>query len=106
DILTRAVFSMLLKTYSQHEASEKNPYFGLATAAFQLLTTHADTRIWSALPKDFQVAKVKIPKEGKLLLKAGAQDMDVELGNGAGHAIVYVRLPSAISKPSVAVIKF
>ncbi|MBW6489457.1 hypothetical protein, partial [Sulfurimonas sp.] len=41
DILTRAVFSMLLKTYSQHEASEKNPYFGLATAAFQLLTTHA-----------------------------------------------------------------
>jgi hypothetical protein len=106
DILTRAVFSMLLKTYSQHEASEKNPYFGLATAALQLITTHADTRIWSALPKDFQVAKVKMPKNGKLLLRAGAKNMDVELGSGARHAIVYVRLPSAASKPSVAVIKF
>jgi len=106
DILMRAVFSMLLKTYSQHEASEKNPYFGLATAAFQLLTTHADTRVWSALPKDFQVAKVKMPKDGRLLLRAGVQNMDVELDSNARHAIVYVRLPSAMSKPSVSVINF
>lgn len=106
DILTRAVFSMLLKTYSQYEASEKNPYFGLATAAFQLLTTHADTRIWSTLPKDFQVAKVKMPEDGKLHLRAGAKNMDVELGSGARYAIVYVRLPTAMSKPSVSVINF
>jgi hypothetical protein len=47
-----------------------------------------------------------MPKNGKLLLRAGEQNMDVELGSNTKHAIVYVRLPSAISKPSVAVIKF
>lgn len=106
DILTRAVFSTILKTYSQYEAQNKNPYFGLASAAFQLLTTHADTRLWSTLPKDFQVAKVKMPEYGKLVLKTETQNINVDLDLNAKHSIVYVRIPTAMSKPSVSVMNF
>ncbi len=106
DILTRAIFSAALKTYAQYEAKRDNPYIGLATAAFQLLTTHADIRSWNTLPKDFQVTRVKIPQSNNLLLKTGVHSIDVELSKSAKHAIVYVKIPTATSKPSVTVIEF
>ncbi|MBE0514141.1 hypothetical protein [Sulfurimonas sp.] len=106
DILTRAIFSAALKTYAQYEATRDNPYMGLAAAAFQLLTTHADTRSWNTLPKDFQVTRVKIPANNKLLLKTGVHNIEVELSKSAKHAIVYVKIPAATSKPSVTVMEF
>jgi len=106
DILTRALLSAALKTYAQYEAKRDNPYIGLAAAAFQLLTNHADIRSWNTLPKDFQVTRVKIPKNNKLLLRTGAHNMDVELSNSSKHAIVYVRMATATSRPSVSVIEF
>lgn len=106
DILMRAIFSAILKTYTQNEASDKNVYLGLATATFQFLTTHADTRIWNTLPKDFQVTRVKIPADDKLLLRSGAHSIDINIDKNAKHSIVYVRIPTAVSKPSVNVINF
>ncbi len=106
DILTRAIFSAILKTYAQYRAGEENPYLGLATAVFQLLTNRADIRSWNTLAKDFQVARVKIPQSNKLLLKTGVYNIDVDIDKDAKHAIVYVRIPKATSKPSVNVINF
>jgi len=106
DILTRAIFSAALKTYAQYEAKRENPYMGLAAAAFQLLTNHADIRSWNTLPKDFQVTRVKIPKSNKLLLRTGAHNMEVELLESSKHAIVYVKIATATSKPSVTVMEF
>ena len=106
DILMRAVFSTMLKTYAQYEAQNQNGYLGLATGLLQAFTTQADTRNWTSMPKDFQVARVKMPANKKLILKAGAQNLDVKLGENAKHSIVHVRIPTAMSKPSVSVINF
>ena len=106
DILTRALFSAALKTYAQYEAKKDNPYMGLAAAAFQLLTNHADIRSWNTLPKDFQVTRVKIPQSKTLLLRTGAHNMEVELTESSKHAIVYVKIAAATSKPSVTVMEF
>ncbi|MCW8895240.1 hypothetical protein [Sulfurimonas sp.] len=106
DILTRAIFSAMLKTYTQYEAKKENGYLGLATTVFHLLTTRADVRLWKSLPKDFQVARVLMPSDAKLLLKAGEHNIDIELDKNAKHSIVYVRIPTAISKPSFSIINF
>ncbi len=106
DVVTRAVFSTILKTYIQYESKKTNEHFGLIMSAFHLITTHADTRTWSTLPKNFHVARVEIPQDYKLKLKAGAQNISVDIDKDAKHAIVYVRIPTAISQPSVSVINF
>jgi hypothetical protein len=106
DILTRAIFSAMLKTYAQYQAGDENPYLGLATAVFQLLTNRADIRSWNTLPKDFQVVKVKIPESNKLLLRTGVHNIDINIDKDVKHSIVYVRIPKAMSKPSVNVINF
>ncbi len=68
-IITRAVVSAALKTAMQAALSKKQGTVGmLAGAAYQLATTQADTRIWSALPKDFQAVRVPRPESGKLTI--------------------------------------
>lgn len=106
DVVVRAIFSAVLKTAAQYAVNDRSAYAGLAMAAMQFLTTHADTRTWNSLPKEFQVAKVKIPADNKLLLKAGTHNMNVDIIPSAKNAIVYVRLPAPLSKPSVNVINF
>lgn len=106
DILTRAIFSAMLKTYAQYEAKKESGYLELATAVFQLLTTRADVRLWRSMPKDFQIARVLMPSDRKLLLKAGEHDIEIDLNLDTKHSIVYVRIPTAISKPSFSIINF
>jgi len=106
DIVIRAVFSAILKTYVQYEAKNQNSYLGIATAIFQAGTTRTDTRVWNTIPKDFQIAKVPMPKDRKLVLQAGDANIDVEVGENAKNSIIYVKLPTALSKPSVSVINF
>jgi len=106
DIVIRAVFSAVLKTYAQYEAKNQNGYLGLATAIFQSATTRADTRVWNTIPKDFQIAKIEMPKDRKLVLQAGNQNIDVEVAKDAKNSIIHVKLPTVLSKPSVSVINF
>lgn len=107
DILTRAVLSTFIKTFAQYEAKRYGgAWAGLAAAAFQFLSTQADKRIWSSMPKDFEVARVKMPVDHKLVLQAGSHHMDVQLGSKAKHSIVYVRIPTSASTPSVSVANF
>ncbi|MDA7817972.1 hypothetical protein N9A28_07265 [Sulfurimonas sp.] len=107
DVLTRAVLSAIIKAYAQHELSKHAGIMGkIGGGITTFLTTQADTRNWMNMPKDFQVARVKMPKSKKLTLKAGTQNLDVEIGKKAKHAIVHVRIPTAVSKPSVSVINF
>ena len=106
-IVARAVMSTILKTTAQY-AMNKNfgGWAGIGAAILQMATTQADTRIWSTVGKEFQVTRVKMPHSRKLVLKAGVQSIDVTLGKNAKHSIVYVRIPTANSMPSVSVINF
>ncbi|MEA1915937.1 MAG: hypothetical protein U9N42_00245, partial [Campylobacterota bacterium] len=104
-IVARAVFGALIKTYLQYEAGRQLGQYGaLAAGLVQFALTQADTRGWNNLPKEYQVARVAMPKSKKLQLHVGAQSIDVELGK-AKNAIVFVRMPTATSKVSYNVIK-
>ncbi|OQX57189.1 MAG: hypothetical protein B5M52_07910 [Helicobacteraceae bacterium 4484_230] len=106
DIVTRAVFSALIKTAMQYELGKQNSYAGFAAALFQMASTQADTRTWRSIPKEFQVARVKMPANHKLLLRSGMHNIEAEINRNAKHAIIYVRIPTANSRPSYTVINF
>ncbi len=106
DIVTRAMFSAVLKAYEQYLASKTSSYLSMAVGAFSALTTHADTRTWTTLPKDFQVARVKMPKNRTVQLQLGQKIKTVHVAKNAKNAIIYVRVPTAMSIPSISVINF
>jgi len=105
DIITRAVFGAIIKTLVQYEVrKEAGEWAGLATGFLQNALTKADTRTWSNLPKEFQIAKVKMPKDAKLKLKVASQTLNIDFKN-AKNAIIFVKMPTANSKVSYSVIK-
>ena len=53
-------------------------------------TTHADTRAWSSLPKEFQYARLSTPVDRKLSLAAGNHTQTITLVPGAVN-VVYVK---------------
>jgi hypothetical protein len=94
-IVTRAVVSTLIKTYGQYLAQkEYGNLGGFAAALYQAATTSADIRMWTALPKEFQLAKVKTPKEGILYIETPAGDtISVEVPKSS-NSLVYVKIPT------------
>ena len=106
DIVTRAILSALVKTTIQYQAKQINQWAGLAAAIYQSASTHADTRIWSSLPQRFEVAKVEIPQDNTLTLKAGRHTLKATLDDDAKYAIIHVRIATAYSKPSLNIANF
>ena len=105
DVVTRAVFSSLIKTYMQYELQRNmGAMAGLAAGVFQGLSTQADTRTWGNLPKEYQISRIKMPKDKSIQIKVGSESIDLDLGNSK-NAIVFVRKPSAVSKASYSIIK-
>jgi hypothetical protein len=70
------------------------------------MTTHADTRTWTTLPKDFQVARVNMPTNRIINIKYGNNEQNIKIDKTAKNAIVYVRIPTAIAKPSILVMNY
>lgn len=70
---------------------------GSALSAASAVTTHADTRIWSTLPHDYQAAIVPRPASGNLLLKTptGSTIADVALPKTGGSAFAYIKIPTS-----------
>jgi len=109
-ILTRAIISATAKAVAQYALSEQNSSgAGLASmlvAVYSYATTAADVRIWTALPKDFQVARFARPADGKLwITPAGAVGFETDI-SGCSSAIVYVRIATQHARPVVDVIRF
>ncbi|MCG8617750.1 MAG: hypothetical protein MI802_16160 [Desulfobacterales bacterium] len=97
-VVTRAVVSALLKTYGQYMAEKKlGSVGGLLAAAYQGATTSADIRMWTGLPKEFQLAKIKTPKQGDLVLTPpGGEKIKVKLPPEK-NVLIYVKISSANS---------
>ena len=93
-VLARAVVSALIKTYGQYLAqSEYGTLGGLAGAIFQAATTSADIRIWTALPKEFQIAKIETPKDGIFFLETPSGNKTrVEVPKNE-NSLLYVKIP-------------
>ena len=105
-ILSRAIASTLIKTYAQHLAQqEMGDWGGIAVGLYQAATNSADTRMWTALPKNFQVARVPAPKDGQLTLSfPNGSSQAVQLKSGQS-ALVYVKAVTSTVPPLTKVIE-
>lgn len=107
-ILIRAIASATVKAAAQ-AAARDNDNYGIMTAAiaiYSVATTAADVRIWSALPKDFQVARCAIPENRLLQVFAGGYTaFDVHIPP-CKNAIVYIKIINAGASPVCEVLAF
>jgi len=103
-IVGRALLSAMTKTAIQYEANNQNEWAGLAAAIYQIVSTSADTRIWSALPKEVQVVRMQRPVDGKLILKQPNNTIIREITlPESQQTLVYVRIPTNTAKASIRV---
>jgi hypothetical protein len=107
-ILTRAIASAVVKAAAQ--ASLQNQRNGawaaLIMAAYTAATTAADVRIWSALPKDFQVARCTIPQDRKLQISPdGGMPFELNIPS-CKNAIVYIKIIRTGASPVYEVLTF
>jgi len=79
----------------------------LIAAIYQIASTHADTRIWSTLPKEFQLARFQRPESGEIHLRTPS---DLLLRNitlpDTQNVLIYVKIATPYALASVRVIPF
>ena len=102
-ILTRAIISTTAKAVAQYALGKKgNSSSGLASflaAAYSYATTAADVRIWTTLPKDFQVARFTIPADRLITIEPpGGESFQIKIPS-CKNSLVYVRIPFRRAKP-------
>ncbi|MHC5075635.1 MAG: COG3014 family protein [Planctomycetota bacterium] len=109
-ILTRAIISTTAKAIAQYALEKQNSDAGtilsIGMAIYSAATTSADVRIWTTLPKNFQVARFDKPTDGKFTVAPpGGQSFEIEIGD-CTNALVYVRIAFANSRPVYEVITY
>ncbi|MHC4535558.1 MAG: COG3014 family protein [Planctomycetota bacterium] len=109
-ILTRAIISATAKAIAQYalekQDSSESSLASLFVAAYSYATTAADVRIWTSLPKEFQVARFPKPKDGKLKVKrSGSVSVEINIPD-CNNAIVYVRITTSQAEPIFEVMTF
>jgi hypothetical protein len=101
-VLMRAIIATAGKAVAQNALLDQGDsgakLVGLALAAYSAVSTVADVRIWTSLPKQFQVARVPMPTDGGLKVRVGGDTIEVPVKDGR-YALVYIRMISAGSKP-------
>lgn len=106
-IVRKALLSALLKSSLQYVAQKNGGDLGLIAATiFQIATTRADTRIWTGLPHNFQMARIQRPQDGTVsIYSASHQAMETRLGNGP-YTLIYVTISSYTSEPVIQVYSY
>ena len=102
--------SATVKAVAQYALEEQNSNAGsiasILMAAYSFASTAADVRIWTSLPKDFQVARFRKPKNGKLkITPQGSISLDIDIP-ACNNAIVYVRITTNQAVPAYEVMTF
>ena len=110
-ILMRAIASAAVKTAAQAVLSNgKNNDAGkvasLLVGVYSAATTAADVRIWTALPKDFQVARFDMPKNSPLMIFTASGTLFEVNIPPCTNAIVYIRIVNAGASPVCEVLAF
>ncbi|WP_240911910.1 hypothetical protein [Vibrio sp. HDW18] len=102
-ILAREVTRVTIKTIAQKQVSDDNQLLGSAIGLLQLATTGADIRTFSALPSEYQAARLET-KNKQVEIKAGPFTLPVELDKNATQHIIYVKAASNDVAPLVKVV--
>ena len=102
-ILTRAIISTSAKAVAQYAMSKKDDssskLASFLVAAYSFATTAADVRIWTTLPKDFQVARFSMPADRLITIEPpGAESFEIKIPP-CRNSLVYVKIPFRSAKP-------
>ena len=106
-IVMRAVMSTTLKTLIQYQAQKQMGNLGgILASVYQAATTAADIRGWTALPKEFQAARVDMPSNGMLSISTPmGEQFEIPVPKSR-HAIVLIKIPAPGVLPAWNVIPF
>jgi hypothetical protein len=109
-ILIRAIISATAKAVAQYAIQQQGgdaaTMMSFAVAAYSFASTAADVRIWTALPKDFQVARFPKPKNGKLkITPPGSIPLDIDIPQ-CNNAVVYIKIITNQAVPVCNVMAF
>jgi hypothetical protein len=109
-ILTRAIISATAKAIAQYaieqQGSNEASIASIFVAVYSFVTTAADVRIWTTLPKEFQVARFEKPKDSKVVIKPASQNpVSVDIPS-CNNAIIYIKIVTANMEPKIDVINF
>ena len=96
-ILTRAIMSATAKVVAQYALSKNDSsspkIVSLLATVYSYATTAADVRVWTTLPKNFQVARLPMPPDRLITIEPpGGESFPVEIP-ACKNAFVYVRIP-------------
>jgi hypothetical protein len=109
-ILTRAIISATAKAIAQYAIQEQDSsaasFASILMAAYSFATTAADVRIWTALPKDFQTARFRMPNDRRItIIPPGGVVFDIQIPD-CSNAIVYLKIPFKEAMPVYDVITY
>lgn len=102
-ILTRAIISTTAKAVAQYalekQGKSSSRVASLLMAAYSYATTAADVRIWTTLPKNFQVARFPMPADGLIVIEPpGGESFQIKIPP-CKNSLVYVKIPFRQAKP-------
>lgn len=104
-IMERALYSALVKSIMQYRAGDSgNNLLSFSATLYTLLSTQADTRIWSSLPKNFHLARFE---------NKGYANVDINLPSGekissvellpVKYTLIYVKIPTLAHLPTISI---
>jgi hypothetical protein len=101
-ILMRAIMAAAAKVGAQsvllNQDNTGARMLGLAVSAYSAVTTVADVRIWTSLPKQFQVARVPMPADGQITVRTESREIRIPVPP-CRYALVYVKMISSGGEP-------
>ena len=105
-ILAEAVAEVVAKNAGSMIAQKSNNAFLQLASAIVANVSTADTRSWTALPKEFQVARLNAPEDGKVDIKGPGGETLAQADVPAGQpSIVWVKMQAPGAHPAVQVLK-
>jgi hypothetical protein len=109
-ILTRAIISATAKVVAQYALNKNDStapkIVSLLATVYSYATTAADVRIWTTLPKNFQVARLPMPPDRLITIEPpGGESFPVEIP-ACKNAFVYVRIPQKQTRQVVDLITY
>jgi hypothetical protein len=90
-LAAQAVISAAAKTVIQKQLNDIDPILGFLGFAYQIATTKADTRSWSALPKRFEAASIPIKDGNITIIDENGIILQKEFLQNDKNVIIYIK---------------
>ena len=111
--VTKAVIwttlNLIAQEVTQQAIGDDNKLMGdIAALAIGSASNPVETRTWSSLPKDIQIARFAMPKDRKFKIfdNTGKEiSQEIKIDNDIKQALVVVRIPTLNAKPGISVTK-